>query len=157
MPKRRSAVSIVTGNVAALLLVKRAMSTAGIMRPNTWIGLRPRINRNRGRTTKNWMTLPPKTTSTYLPMESATTPALTWADNWAAKATMPNGSVQMSQWISRKSSSCKPDMNFTTTALFSDSGSFERPMPTAKANNNSESTLPSKKGRTMLLGMTEIR
>ena len=35
MPRRFSAVSIVTGSVAALLLVKSAMSTAGIILPST--------------------------------------------------------------------------------------------------------------------------
>ena len=77
MPRRFSAVFIVTGNVAALLLVKSAISTAGIILLNTRIGFRPRDKRNNGNTTKNWMTLPPKTTNTYFPMLSATTPAET--------------------------------------------------------------------------------
>ena len=47
-PKRCSADSIVTGRVAALLLVKRAIKTAGIIRPRTWMGFRPRAKRNSG-------------------------------------------------------------------------------------------------------------
>ena len=66
-PRRVSALSIVTGRVAALLFVKRAISTAGIILPNTWIGFMPLDKRNRGRTTKNWITFPPITTSTYFP------------------------------------------------------------------------------------------
>ena len=104
--------------------------------------------------TKNWMTLPPNTTSTYLPMLSATTPALTCADNCAAKATMPRGSVQIKPRINRNNKSCKPNNPFTTTALFSLSGSFDNPIPMAKASNSSDRTLPSRKGLTMLLGMT---
>ena len=52
-PNRCSAESIVTGNVAALLLVKRAISTAGDILLKTWTGFRPRANRKSGNTTKN--------------------------------------------------------------------------------------------------------
>ena len=104
-PRRFSAVSIVTGRVAALLLVKSAMSTAGVILPNTCTGFKPLDKRNKGRTTKNWITLPPITTNTYFPMESATTPAEIWAESYAEKATMPSGSVQISPRMSRNNSS----------------------------------------------------
>ena len=52
-PRRFSADSIVTGNVAALLFVKSAISTAGIILPRTWMGFKPRANKNNGRMTKN--------------------------------------------------------------------------------------------------------
>ena len=63
-PARFSAVSIVTGSVAAELLVKNAISTAGIIRPKWRMGLRPRANRKSGSTTKNCKTLPPRMTAT---------------------------------------------------------------------------------------------
>ena len=52
IPMRCSAVSMVTGNVAALLLVKSAIKTAGIIRLRTWNGFRPLIHRNKGRMMK---------------------------------------------------------------------------------------------------------
>ena len=52
-PTRCSADSMVTGRVAALLLVKSAISTAGIIRPKMWMGLRPLAKRNKGRMMKN--------------------------------------------------------------------------------------------------------
>ena len=52
-PSRCSALSMVTGRVAAELLVKRAISTAGIMAPSTLTGFRPRSNSSIGNTTKN--------------------------------------------------------------------------------------------------------
>ena len=107
-PFRFSADSMVTGNVAAELLVKRAMSTAGDMALNVFSGLMPRAKRNSGSTMKNWMALPPMMTATYLPSESMTTPAVTCADSCAAKATMPTGRVQMSHLMSIKSNSCNP-------------------------------------------------
>ena len=48
-----SADAIVTGRVAAELLVKSAISTAGSMLRNTRRGLIPRISRNSGRMMKN--------------------------------------------------------------------------------------------------------
>ena len=84
-----SAVFIVTGKVAAELFVKRAISTAGIILPSVRIGLMPLAKRNNGKTMKNWMTLPPKMTATYLPNESITIPAENCAESWAAKATIP--------------------------------------------------------------------
>ena len=53
-PSRLSAVSIVTGNVAAELLVNSAMSTAGVILPSVRSGLMPRERRKRGRTMKNF-------------------------------------------------------------------------------------------------------
>ena len=47
--------------------------------------------------------------------------------------------VQINPRINRNSKSCKPNNPFTTIALFSLSGSFESPMPIAKASNNSDS------------------
>ena len=52
-PSRCSAVSIVTGSVAALLFVKSAISTAGTILLNTCIGFNPRASRKRGSTIKN--------------------------------------------------------------------------------------------------------
>ena len=75
-PRRLSDVSIVTGNVAAELLVNNAINTAGIIFDKTCKGLSPRESRNRGRTTKNCMQLPPTMTRIYLPSESAATPAV---------------------------------------------------------------------------------
>ena len=72
------------------------------------------------------------------------------------EGTSSRGNVQISPRINRKSNSCRPSRNFTTTALFSDSGSFESPKPMAKANRSSESTFPSRKGLTILLGITEM-
>ena len=74
-PSRLSAVSMVTGKVAAELLVKSAISTAGIILPSVRNGLMPRERRKRGRTMKNCMQLPPSITRMYLPSESAATPA----------------------------------------------------------------------------------
>ena len=56
-PRRFCAESRVTGRVAALLLVNSAMSTAGIMRLSTCMGLRPFASSNSGNTIKNWMKL----------------------------------------------------------------------------------------------------
>lgn len=53
MPKRFSAVFIVTGSVAALLFVNRAISTAGIILLNTCTGFSPLNSKNKGSTTKN--------------------------------------------------------------------------------------------------------
>ena len=91
MPNRSSAVSMVTGSVPALLFVKSAISTAGIILAKTRIGFCPLAKRNSGNMMKNWMRFPPSITTTYLPMESATMPADTCAANWAEKATMPRG------------------------------------------------------------------
>ena len=74
-PIRFSAVCIVTGNVAAELLVKSAISTAGIILPKVLIGLMPLAKRNNGSTMKNCTTLPPKITATYLPSDAITMPA----------------------------------------------------------------------------------
>ena len=63
-PSLRSADSIVTGSVAALLLVKSAIITAGIMLLSTRMGLSPRTVSSSGSTTKNCTTFPPSTTST---------------------------------------------------------------------------------------------
>ena len=104
-PSRSSALCIVTGSVAALLFVKRAIKTAGIIARSACNGLMPRANRNRGSTTKNCNALPPRMTATYLPSEAKATPAESWEESWAEKATMPKGNVQISQRISRKSNS----------------------------------------------------
>ena len=53
MPKRFSAVSMVTGSVAALLFVKKAMRRAGIIFLNTRTGFSPLNSKNRGSTTKD--------------------------------------------------------------------------------------------------------
>ncbi len=55
--------------------------------------------------TKNWMMLPPMTTSTYLPIEPTTTPADICAASCAANATMPAGRAQMRPLISPKKTS----------------------------------------------------
>lgn len=110
-----SAVCIVTGSVAAELLVKSAISTAGIILPKMRIGFKPLIMRNNGRMIKNWMILPPRMTATYLPSEDITMPAENWAESWAAKDTMPRGNAQMRLWMSIKSRSCKPKRPFNTT------------------------------------------
>ena len=86
---------MVTGRVAALLLVKSAMSTAGDMALKTFQGFNLLVNRKRGRMRKNWMRLPPRMTATYLPKEPTATPAEISAESCAANATMPRGSVQI--------------------------------------------------------------
>ena len=53
--RRVSADRMVTGSVAAELLVKRAMSTAGDMALKTFQGFNLLVNRKRGRMRKNWM------------------------------------------------------------------------------------------------------
>jgi len=153
-PRRLSAVSIVTGSVAAELLVNSAMSTAGIMRRSVYHGFRPRARRNRGSTMKNCRKLPPMITKTYLPRESATTPADTCAESCAAKATMPAGSVHISPRMRAKSRSCSPMIPFMSVCFCSVAGILASAKPTAKAMSSSESTLPSRKGRTTLLGIT---
>ena len=74
-PRRCSADCIVMGSVAAELLVNRAISTAGDMARNTFMGFSPRATRNNGRTMKNCKELPSSTTNTYFPKESAMIPA----------------------------------------------------------------------------------
>ena len=63
-PILSSAHCIVTGNVAAELLVKKAISMAGDMHRNTLSGLSPLDNRNNGSTKTNCNTLPPTMTAT---------------------------------------------------------------------------------------------
>ena len=104
-PSRCSAEDNVTGRVAAELLVKRAITTAGLIALNTFSGLIPRASRNKGSTTKNWTALPARMTAAYLPSEPRMTPPLSCAASCAAKAAIPNGKVQMSALISTKNSS----------------------------------------------------
>ena len=73
------------------------------------------------------------TAATYFPMESSATPADNCDDNWAAKATMPSGSVHISQRMSRKSSYCNPSNRFITAVFGCDSSSRASPSPTAAA------------------------
>ena len=108
-PNRSSALCIVTGNVAAELLVNKAISTAGVIARITFIGFNPRTTKNNGSTTKNCNTLPPNITATYLPIDDTTTPAETSADNCAAKARMPNGKAWISQWMNFDTRSCRPE------------------------------------------------
>ena len=96
-PRRSSALWMVTGSVAAELLVNNAMSTAGVMERATRIGFSPRAMRNSGSTTQNCSRLPPNITATYLPIDVTTVPAVISADSCAANAMMPIGSMSMSQ------------------------------------------------------------
>ena len=52
-PRRSSAVCIVTGSVAAELLVNSAINTAGIILPSVRNGFRPLASRKSGRMMKN--------------------------------------------------------------------------------------------------------
>ena len=151
-PNLFSAVSIVTGNVAAELLVNNAINTAGIILAKVCTGLSPLESRNNGRTTKNCRQLPPIITNTYLPSDSIATPADTCDANCSAKATMPTGNVHISQCISLNNSSCNPCRAFTTISMPSVLLMFAKAKPTAKAIKTSDKTLPSRKGRTMLFG-----
>ena len=56
-PSLFSAEDMVTGSVAAELLVKSAINTAGIMLANVRNGLSPRAKRKSGSTMKNWIKL----------------------------------------------------------------------------------------------------
>ena len=56
-PSRFSAEDRVTGRVAAELLVKMAMMTAGLIARKTFSGFRPRISRKTGRMRIIWITL----------------------------------------------------------------------------------------------------
>ena len=150
-----SAEATVTGRVAAELLVKSAISTAGSMQRNTLMGLMPRTSRNSGRMMKNWIRFPPSTTATYLPSEPMMKPADTCAESWAAKATMPSGRVQTSPLISANSTSCMPRIPFSRTWMFSDSLFMERTRPTATATSRMLNTFPEESGARMLFGMTE--
>ena len=151
-PNRSSALCIVTGNVAAELLVNKAISTAGVIARITFIGFNPRATKNNGSTTKNCNTLPPNITATYLPIDDTTTPVETSADNCAAKARMPNGKAWISQWMSFDTRSCRPDSPLISVRLLSVSGILASAMPTATAIRSTERMLPSKKGRIMLSG-----
>ena len=62
-PIRSSAVCMVTGSVAAELLVSSAMTTAGIIWRRALRGFMPLTMRNRGRTTNIWRRLPPRMTA----------------------------------------------------------------------------------------------
>lgn len=73
-PMRVSAFCIVTGNVAAELLVNRAIITAGAIALNTLTGFSPRAISNNGSTISIWAKLPHSTTNTYLPNVSSITP-----------------------------------------------------------------------------------
>ena len=157
MPNRFSAVSIVTGSVAALLLVKSAVRMAGVIFDITRIGFRWRVNRKMGSTTKNCNRLPPKTTATYFPSESAMTPALSWALSWAANATIPTGRMTIKPRMSVNNTSCTPCRKFTTVFFWGVSAICESAIPMAAANIKSDRTLPSRNGFTMLLGMTLSR
>ena len=90
-----SAELMVTGSVAAELLVNRAISTAGDIAFSTFSGFSPRAIRNSGSTTKNCIRLPPNITATYLPSEPTIMPAVTCAASCAANATTPNGNAQI--------------------------------------------------------------
>ena len=155
-PRRSSDVCIVTGSVAAELLVNRAMSTAGIMRRITCTGLSPRAMRNSGSTTKNCSRLPLSITATYLPIEATTVPADTSAESCAANATMPTGSTVMSQRMSRDTTSCNADSPRMSNCLLSPSGILASASPTATAMSSTESTLPSMNGRRKLSGTIPI-
>lgn len=72
-----SAEASVTGSVPAELLVNSATAMAGDIFLKTASGFRPRASRKSGRTMKNWMVLPPRTTATYLPSAPTMTPACT--------------------------------------------------------------------------------
>ena len=156
-PTLCSAFSIVTGRVAAELLVKRAISTAGIMARKVLRGLMPLHSRKMGSTMRNCVRLPPMITSTYFPNESNTMPPPISATSCAAKATIPIGSTAISQRISTKRSSCSPLSRLSRVCFGLLSGMRESAMPAAKHIISRASTLPSSNGRTTLSGMTDIR
>lgn len=82
------------------------------------------------------------------------TPALSCDDSWAAKARIPMGNVHINPRISINNTSCIPKRKLTTDFLWGVSVICDRAMPTAAARSNSESTLPSRNGFTILLGIT---
>ena len=155
-PRCSSDVCMVTGSVAAELLVKSAISTAGIMPRITFTGFMPRDIRNKGSTTKNCNTLPPNITATYLPIDCITIPADTSADNCAAKASMPSGRACISQWMSVDTRFCSPVSPFISVRLPSFSGIRAKAMPTATAISRMERILPSINGCTILAGTMPI-
>ena len=154
MPNLSVAVCKVTGSVAAELLVKRAISTAGIILPSVRMGLMPRTKRKSGRTMKNCTTLPPSITATYLPSDSITMPAENCAVSCAAKATMPSGKAHISPRIRSESRSCIPKSAFISTSFFPDCGILAKAMPAAADRSSTDSTLPSENAFTTLLGIT---
>ena len=153
--KLSSADAMVTGNVAAELLVNRATAKAGDIFLNTVNGLSPLRSRKIGKTMKNWITFPPITTATYLPREPTITPASIWAASWPAKATIPIGNTYTMPLIRVKSNSWRPFITFISICTFSVFGILARPRPTAKAIKRIDNTLPAKNGWSKLLGITD--
>ena len=149
-----SAVATVTGNVAADDLVNSAMSSAGVIWRMTLYPLTPRRKQKSGKITKNWMKLPPSTTSTYLPIDPTTTPADICAASCAANATMPTGSAQMSPLMSPKKTSCNPASalcSVRTFSLFFPSTAIAMPMPAEM--RTIARTFPPRNGFTRLFGI----
>ena len=153
-PRRVSAELTVTGRVAAELLVKSAIITAGDIARKTRSGSIRRASRKRGSTTKNCRRLPERTTARYLPSEPMSSPARTWAASWAANATMPSGSVQTRPRIIVKSSSCRPKTPFSSADFSGESFIAAMPNPAAAATSRIERTLPARNGWTILFGIT---